>query len=247
MSEPTTNDINTILANFPVKDSSSNKPLNLRSHELLPASRVDIYARKFPRLSSGVAVSATYENEDKEVLEYIVHIDPKTKAPTLILQECSIFLEEFPPSQIVEYSFQPNGPWLLSNCCVNAVEMYRQHKFSKWRELFDHASCEAALRRLLKIGLIARLYDESAFPELEEDKASWQVTDERTGKLVHIPHPVHALRRWDTTSQAYVEVPCRLEGAPSDADVDQYWAKLLEELYRLYGKEYIEGLMSSAT
>lgn len=35
--------------------------------------------------------------------------------------------------------------------------------------------------------LICKLYDDMAFPETAEEKAEWEVVDEKSGNLVHLP------------------------------------------------------------
>ena len=39
-------------------------------------------------------------------------------------------------------------------------------------------------------------------PDDEKDK--WTVVHEETGKTLHIPHPVHALRVWNASTRSYV-------------------------------------------
>lgn len=90
-----------------------------------------------------------------------------------------------------------------------------------------------------------RIYDKLAFPLPEADKADWQITDEKTGKLVDIPRPVFALRIWDPKADCYADLSPLLAGAPkTDEELAEYWQTTLDELRKKNGEEYINGLLN---
>ena len=53
------------------------------------------------------------------------------------------------------------------------------------------------------------------------------MTDEKSGKKVQIPRPLHALRIWNATTKSYDEVSTLLDGAPSDEEKDKYWTEMI--------------------
>ena len=62
------------------------------------------------------------------------------------------------------------------------------------------------------------------FPTPEEDKGQWEVQNEQTGKTTQIPHPVHALRVWNTATRSYDQLDPRLDGAPkSEAELEAWF------------------------
>merc|ERR1711974_438499 len=99
--------------------------------------------------------------------------------------------------------------------------------------------CEAQFRRLLQIGMISRLFDPQFFPTPEHLSCIYQVTDERSGKLIKLPHPVRALRIWDASAQSYKAVEPRLGGAPEEAEAEKWWKDFIQELSAKHGAEYI--------
>jgi hypothetical protein len=105
-------------------------------------------------------------------------------------------------------------------------------------------SGEAAFARMLQSGPINRLYDKLGFPIPEAEVASWQITDERTGKLVDVPRPVHSLRVWNADTDSYREISAIMDGAPSDSELDAFWAHRLHEVRTKHGDEYVDHLLS---
>lgn len=103
---------------------------------------------------------------------------------------------------------------------------------------------EAAFARLLQCGPINRIYDKFGFPIPEEEQGAWRITDENTGKLVDIPRPVHQLRVWNPATDSYDEISALLGGAPSDAELSDYWLATLEEMKGKHGEEYIHALLN---
>lgn len=103
---------------------------------------------------------------------------------------------------------------------------------------------EAAFARLLQSGPINRIYDKFGFPIPEDEQAAWRITDENTGKLVDIPRPVHKLRLWNPSTDSYDEISASLGGAPSDAELNDYWLATLDEMKGKHGEEYIHTLLN---
>ena len=81
----------------------------------------------------------------------------------VITRECAITLDDLAPSQLVEYRFDETGPWMLGNVSFLALEEYRKVKFDYWKNLMLNPTCEAAFKRMLKVGCVTSV---SAAPEL---------------------------------------------------------------------------------
>ena len=108
----------------------------------------------------------------------------------------------------------------------------------------ENPTCEAQFRRMLQIGVVSRLYDPHLFPTPEKAKASYQVTDEKTGKLITLPHPVTGLRIWNAEKQAYEQIDPLLTGAPTDADAPAYWVGMMQSFEDKHGADYIKSLLA---
>jgi hypothetical protein len=166
---------------------------------------------------------------------------------------------------MVEYQYDPDGPWRLAKISLEPLEAYKATKFTLWRGMLDKPTCsssshspsppphhsaslfftgEAAFARLLQSGAINRIYDKLGFPIPEDEQPAWRITDENTGKLVDIPRPVHRLRIWNPTHDGYDEVSALLGGAPGDEQLGEYWDGVMEEMRRKHGEEYILALLS---
>jgi len=104
---------------------------------------------------------------------------------------------------------------------------------------FDSAilqpDCKAAFRRMWQVGPVFRLYDKDMFPTPAADKDKYEVLDDKTGKTVHIPHPVSGIRIWNSETDSYDEVSPVLDGSPEDPAA--YWEKLGNELKEQWGDE----------
>ena len=74
---------------------------------------------------------------------------------TPITRECAITLDDLAPSQLVEYKFSAEGPWMVGNVSFAALEEYRKVKFGYWKNLMVNPACEAPFKRMLKIGCVA--------------------------------------------------------------------------------------------
>merc|ERR1712190_104132 len=134
---------------------------------------------------------------------------------TLVTGSCQITYEDLSPSECVEYGFaEAPGVWAMAQLSVEALETYRGMKFEAWKNMLMNPTCEAQFRRMLQIGMVAKLYDPHVFPTPESLKSTYQVTDERTGKLIELPHPIEELRIWDAAKMDYRRMDTRLTGAP---------------------------------
>merc|ERR1712048_1374318 len=132
-------------------------------------------------------------------------------APELITGACQIMYEDLSPSECIEYAFaEAPGHWAMAMISLDALEAYRSMKFEAWKKMLQEPTCEAAFRRMLQIGLVTRLYDPQLFPTPDKLKSSYQVTDERSGKLIELPHPVSELRIWNAARLEYDPIDSRL-------------------------------------
>jgi len=223
------------------------EPLKIVSIRVLEPDRRKRYGTVVPDLANAkhdaYACDVCMEDGDeKDVAEKIVVINRDTQKAKDIICECKIVLDEVPPSGFVEYQFDEDGPWYVSEMCQSAMESYRGSKFQLWKQMMYKPDCEAAFRRLLQIGLITKLFDNVAFPMPEEEKADWQVKDEH-GKTVQIPRPINALRIWNAKKRGYDMLSSRLGGAPAPQDEGKFWQALLQELKDMHSAEYVESLM----
>jgi len=174
-------------------------------------NRRKIYCRLIPQINKGytvgIVVQANPKNEDEEndndnknenevVFEKIIHFDETEGNMEDLKLECQVSLEEYSPSQLIEFTFNDNGPWYLSPMSLPSLEEYRKTKFENWKHMIEHPECEAAFKRLLNIGLINKMFDNFAFPSPDNEKHLYEVKDEN-GKTVVIPRPVHGLRIWE--------------------------------------------------
>lgn len=217
-----------------------------------------IYSRLLPQLNKGYTVGIVVQpnpkndedndndnkNENETTFEKIVHFDEQETNMEDLKLECQVSLEEYSPSQLIEYTFNENGPWYLSPMSLPSLEQYRKTKFENWKHMIEHPDCEAAFKRLLNIGLINRMFDFHAFPSPDNEKHLYEVKDEN-GKTVMIPRPVKALRIWNPAKKKYDDVDCHLEGAPKDNEVQQYWENMLNQFRLERGNEYIDKLLES--
>merc|ERR1712187_613152 len=119
----------------------------------------------------------------------------------------------------------------------DALETYRAMKFEAWRKMLLEPTCEAQFRRMLQIGMLTQLFDPHVFPTPERFQSMYQVTDEKTGKLIQLPHPVAALRVWNVADQAYEDIDPHLTGAPPMEQKDQWWNEFLASLSAQHGED----------
>ena len=69
--------------------------------------------------------------------------------------------------------------------------------------------------------------------------------DDRTGKTLHLPHPVAELRIWNPGKKQYDPMDPHLGGAPSGAEEEEkFWADVLAKFRDEQGADYIDGLIA---
>jgi len=228
--------------------NSDEEEMTYTGHRPLEPERVRIMASAFPDIEAPgqkpYAVLAQRGGDTKEFIA-LVKSDPASEPPTVLMGSCSITYEDLSPADCIEYAFaEAPEEWRMSQLSREALETYRGMKFEAWKGMLVNPSCEAAFRRMLQIGMISQMYDPQVFPTPESQKAKYQVTDERTGKLIELPHPVKGLRVWDAGAQRYTDIEAQLTGAPSEADAAKWWEDFLGELSGKHGAEYIQDLIA---
>eukprot|EP00484_Ammonia_sp_Unknown_P019196 CAMPEP_0197034318 /NCGR_PEP_ID=MMETSP1384-20130603/12470_1 /TAXON_ID=29189 /ORGANISM="Ammonia sp." /LENGTH=258 /DNA_ID=CAMNT_0042464233 /DNA_START=56 /DNA_END=832 /DNA_ORIENTATION=+ len=236
---------------LPLEDEDENK-LTVTAVRYLEEERVKIYGALSDSIQTGehvLAVECVKKDEaddakieDKEVSEKIIVI--ANNEVDIVELEDKITMEDLSPSKLIEYTFYENGPWFLAPMSLLSLEGYRKTKFSAWKQMIEHPTCEAAFKRLLGIGLITNMYDHVAFPSPEEEKKDWIVQDDH-GKDVVIPRPVKALRCWDVKNRCYKPVQAHLDGAPQPDEADKYWKDMVAKFKEERGDEYIDKLLAS--
>ena len=156
-----------------------------------------VYARLLPELASG-ELHGVVCDADGEKVQHLVHKPAGGAAVVVIVEEgCKIMLDDLSPTQMVEYRFSESPEWRCGYLGEAAMESYRTQKFKTWKDMVVNPSCKAAFKRILQTGLVTKLYDTVALPTPAEDAQKWTVTNEETGKIIHVPHPVSQMRIWD--------------------------------------------------
>lgn len=191
------------------------------------------------------------EKEKKEnsenLYEKIVTIQIKDKEikHKLIELEDKISMDDLSPSELIEYSFDDNknAIFYLAQMSKNSCLYYKKGKYKMWKDLIMNPDCEAAFKRLLKIGLINRLFDHVAFPSPKKEENDWIVVNKKTGKKTHIPRVIKQIRIWNISKNTYDYIDTILDGAPNDKDAKKEWEKMLNKFKEEQGIEYINGLL----
>lgn len=187
------------------------------------------------------AVAAT---GSRGLQEHVVHVPKVGSAPVAVYCECKITYEEVPPTQLVEYRFAAESEWNLAHVSLASLVSFRSGKFAAWEKRLLEPTCAAELRRMYHIGPVIRVYDHHMFPSIGEDKDKFEVKDEKTGKTVIIPRPVHSLRIWNAQTRQYDDVQAELEGAPSANEVEGYWDGLVSKMRAQWGDEEFDRMVS---
>lgn len=231
-------------------ESSEGASLEYISHSRLPAQRREVFADAFPEVASAcevISILASKRVASQEGLrEFVAVLPTRGAALALVMGSCQIMFEDLTPSECIEYAFSEDpGRFRLAQVSQDALEAYRGMKFDAWKHILKEPTCEAAFRRMLQIGPVTRLYDPNVFPTPSNLKSLYQVTDEKTGKLMELPHPVAALRIWDAKDKRYEAIDPQLAGAPSAAHAASWWAEQLRELKELRGEEYINSMLKA--
>eukprot|EP00927_Polykrikos_kofoidii_P016141 TRINITY_DN17257_c0_g1_i1.p1 TRINITY_DN17257_c0_g1~~TRINITY_DN17257_c0_g1_i1.p1 ORF type:complete len:245 (+),score=33.94 TRINITY_DN17257_c0_g1_i1:353-1087(+) len=227
--------------------SPDGEDLTYVSHHLLDNARKAVLAASFIECRSEekliVAIVAKSASGDVRELT-AVHDGEKIE---FLSASCQITYEDLTPSECVEFSFaETPGEWALAQISREALEHYRGVKFEAWQKMLKEPTCEAQFRRMLQIGLVTRLYDPHVFPTPEKLLSTYQVIDERTGKVIQLPHPASELRIWNASAQKYDAIDTQLTGAPGDGEKDAWWQSFIDEMNRIHGEEYITGLLAGA-
>lgn len=228
---------------------SEDEVLTYESHRVLDPARQLVMATAFtecdPKAKIVAIMAVNGQGKKKELIAVLQDTGASDLTPRLVVGSCQITYEDLSPSECIEYSFaEAPGEWAMAQLSLGALETYRGMKFEAWKSMLLNPTCEAQFRRMLHIGMVAHLYDPHVFPTPESLKPKYQVTDERTGKLIELPHPVNELRVWDVENQAYKAIDTQLTGAPSEAEKDAWWADFVKQLDSVHGHEYIAGLLA---
>lgn len=227
--------------------TSDGEALRYVSHRVLEPERQKVMATAFPQCAAPAKVVAILAADAGGTTHELTAVVPEgaAPAPALVTGSCQITYDDLAPAACVEYAFaEAPEDWAMAQLSLEALETYRGMKFEAWKAMLSKPTCEAQFRRMLQLGVVTQLYDPHVFPTPEGLKSKYQVTDERTGKLIELPHPVKELRVWDVEKQAYAPIDTQLKGAPPEAEKEQWWAGFVEELDGQHGHEYIAGLMA---
>lgn len=57
------------------------------------------------------------------------------------------------PVGMVEYQYDPNGPWRLAKISLEPLEAYKASKFTLWRGMLEKPSCLSNLPPLSTISI----------------------------------------------------------------------------------------------
>jgi len=214
------------------------------THKELAEEAKQVYARSFDDLQETNILFTVLGSDDHwHVLKY----NGESKQLEEVRRECKISMEVFPPTGLVEYCFE-DGVWRLSHLSPEGCTGYINTKFERWEGMMRHPSCEAALLRQLRNGLVTNLFDSSgSFPEPPGKEDAYTVTNEKTGALIKIPHPVTKLRVYNAETCEYSPMDARLKGAPAPADEVSYWKEMLAYLRQFYTPEMekLEGKLAA--
>ena len=186
---------------------ADDNPMAVVSHRVLEPERKARFAEIFAECTEANSVYAIVAQPagGGDLVEYIgVLREEGEPALDVINGECKITYEDLPLGSIIEFQFAESPEkWAIALVAREALETYRGSKFKSWKDMLSNPTCEAQFRRMLQIGVITQLFDDHLFPTPEDQKHLYQVTDEKTGKLINLPHPVSKLRQWNPSSLQY--------------------------------------------
>lgn len=226
-------------------ENADGEAMTYQSHSALEPARRQIMAAAFPDCAAQdgkvmVVIGKDAKGTSREFVAVVKGIDAGSPTAALVMATCQITYEDMTPSECCEYAFgeDPNS-WALAQLSRDALESYRGMKFEAWKSMLMNPTCEAQFRRMLQIGIVSRLYDAHVFPTPEAHKSLYNVSDEKTGKNIQLPHPVAALRVWNAAEQKYDSIDPQLQGAPTEAGKAEYWTSLMLELKQKLGDEYV--------
>lgn len=223
-----------------------------QTHRSLEPERRPIFASAFPECAEPnqvyeIVAHGRARDSAVSVKEFTAVMDPSspTSMPKarLVNASCMISMEDMTPSECVEYTFEEEPDrWRMAQISQPALKDYKDTKFESWNKMLHEPDCEAQFRRMLQVGPVTRIYDPHVFPTPEAHKSQYQVTNEETGRLIDVPHPVSRLRIWDAARQRYEAIDPHLTGAPSEAEKESWWSDKQKELGQKHGDDYITGL-----
>jgi len=232
-------------------EDANGQPMVRASHRPLETERRQVLVTAFPECGEEngdvVAVVAKGKENSDEFREFtaMVKDNPSGSSPSckLVMGTCQITYEDLCPSECIEYAFtEEPSRWIMAQISRDALDHYRSMKFEAWRKMLLEPTCEAQFRRMLQIGVVCRLFDPIVFPTPDSLKSTYQVTDEKTGKIIDLPHPVGSLRVWDAARLHYEAIDPQLEGAPTESEKDAWWEDMRRKLREQHGEEYISSL-----
>jgi len=229
-------------------ENADGEAMTMVSHRIVDAERVKIFASAFPQCGEAGAqvIAITAKGPADEMKEFVAVVKAPGSQPELVMGSCQIMFEDMSPSECIEYTFKEEpGHWFLAQVSRDALETYRGMKFEAWKQMIEKPSCEAQFRRMLNLGVVTQLFDPQLFPTPESLQSQYQVTDEKNGKLIQLPHPVGELRVWDAAKQEYSPMDSHLTGAPVEAEKVAWWAEFVNKLRAEHGDEYISGLVAT--
>jgi len=213
------------------EDEEFTQPIDVSKSIKLSADEVKWWQRELPSeiKEADTELYICEEFEDKGGHLVLISGEAPNLKATEIVFTCAISMEVVPAPSAVQYQYE-DDEWRLSKIGASSCAMYRSSKFKVWEEMIKSPVCEASLRRMVQVGLITTLFDHLAFPNPEELEEKYQAKNEETNKIIQIPHPVQALRVWDSKTGGYIPFPSRLEGAPEPEGEEAYWNSILEYL-----------------
>eukprot|EP01084_Bolivina_argentea_P121498 215306_1 len=238
-----------VIKNHQFMHEDDESKLTVENVIYLQDERLKIYATKFKDISEANCVlSVICKHSDNTLFERIIMLNNKNeifdkRCECVIAAAC--LTDYFSPSGFIEYTFNENGAWYLTQICKDDLAYFRSSKFEIWKKMIDEPDCEASFKRLLNMGLINRVFGDKIFPSPPHEQKDWEVKNEKNGKMVQIPRACYALRCWNTIECKYNDVDVFLDGAPKDNDVDKYWQTIIDQQKTKHGAEYIQSLLGA--
>eukprot|EP00439_Symbiodinium_sp_Y106_P027161 s3523_g3.t1 len=225
--------------------NADDEAMTLVSHRALEEDRRKVFASAFPECASGQVLAIIARGPNGDHKEFCA--DGATSAE-LVAGSCQITFEDLSPADCIEYCFaEAPGEWRIAQVSREALETYRGMKFEAWKQMLLKPTCEAQFRRMLQLGIVTQLYDPQLFPTPEAMKSQYQVTDDRTGKLIQLPHAVKEMRVWNAAKQQYDSIDTKLTGAPEEAAKAGWWKDFTDKMKAEHGEEYIAGAARAPT
>ncbi|CAE7294299.1 Ankrd17 [Symbiodinium natans] len=225
--------------------NADDEAMTMISYRTLEEDRRKVFASAFPECASGHVLAIVARGSQGDHKEFIAVLKDGATSAELVSGSCQITFEDLSPADCIEYSFaEAPGEWRVAQVSREALETYRGMKFEAWKQMLLKPTCEAQFRRMLQLGIVTQLYDPQLFPTPDASKAQYQVTDDRTGKLIQLPHAVKEMRVWNAALQQYDSIDTKLSGAPAEAEKAAWWKDFTDKMKAEHGEEYIDGLIA---